>query len=109
MTGAAQLLHVKLGAGGYLSLKMPTCSLPGLVLCGHQQKGALRASRVRIFNAVLVSYLRFICSTGSLCYIRGTHRINLQSWSSPQGPHSHLWHTCSIRKNSVVDYVIQAS
>lgn len=56
MSGASQLLHVKLGAGGYLSFRMPTCSLPGLVLCGHQQKGALTAARVKIFNAVLVSY-----------------------------------------------------
>lgn len=76
MTGAAQLLHVKLGAGGYSSLKMPTGALPGLVLCGHQQKGALTAAIIRIFNAVLVSYMRFICSSGSVCYIRGTHRIN---------------------------------
>lgn len=86
MTGADQLLHVKLGAGGYPSFKMPTGSLPGLVLSGHQQKGALTAAIVRIFNAVLVSYMRFICFSGSVCYIRGTHRINLQSWSSSQKP-----------------------
>lgn len=43
---------------------------------------ALTVARVEISNAVLVSYMRFICSAGSVCYVRGTQRINLQSWSS---------------------------
>lgn len=84
MTGAAQLLHVKQGTGGYPSFKSPTRSLPG-----HQQKGALTAARVGIFNAVLVRYMRFICSNGLVCNSRDTQRINLQSWSS-QKPHCSL-------------------